>query len=186
MFSPPLYAIWEGYEFYTPCSKDAVAQWFAGLCQGREALPPLARQRVAELKKTSPNQTALLQALLHWVTKDIRYVSVAFGASSHQPQAVSNTLANLSGDCKDQSLLVRSLCLEAGIPAALVVLDAFGEPCCEENPAIEHFNHCIVQAAADGKTYFLDPAAGRSKLGRISSLSMPEPRPSNWREPSER
>jgi hypothetical protein len=52
----------------------------------------------------------------------------------------------------------------------MVVLDAMGEPCSEDNPAIEHFNHCIIEAVADGKTYYLDPAAGPSKLGRLSPL----------------
>jgi hypothetical protein len=168
LFSPPLYAIWEGYEFYTPCAKDAVAEWFAGLCQGREELPVSAKERVAELKKASANQTALLQAIFDWVTKDIRYVSVAFGSGSHQPQAVGNTLAHMYGDCKDQSLLLKSLCREAGLSVSLVILDAFGEPCSDENPAIEHFNHCIVQAIADGQTYYVDPAGGPLKLGRIS------------------
>jgi transglutaminase-like putative cysteine protease len=170
MFSPPLYEIWEGYDFYTPCTKDTIAQWYASLCQGRDVLPATAKQRVAELKKNNPKQTAVLQGILDWVTKDIRYVSVAFGASSHQPRAVTDTLANLYGDCKDQSLLVKSLCREAGIPAALVILDAFGEPCDENSQAIERFNHCIVEAVADGKSYFLDPAAGHAKLGHISPL----------------
>lgn len=170
MFSPPLYEMWEGYEFCTPSTKDGIAQWFARLCQDRNILPPLATQRVTALKRNAATQTALLQSILDWVTKDIRYVSVAFGASSHQPHSVSDTLANGYGDCKDQSLLVQSLCRAAGIPAALVLLDAFGEPVDEKNPAIETFNHCIVEAVADGKAYYLDPAAGPSKLGWISSL----------------
>src|SRR5581483_8419328 len=170
LFPPPLYEIWEGCEFYTPCTKESVAQWFAALCQGRDDLPATAKLRLAELKKKNPTQTALLQSILDWVTKDIRYVSVAFGASSHQPHSVGDTLLNGYGDCKDQSLLVKTLCRGAGIQAAMVVLDAFGEPVSEENPAVEHFNHCIVQAVADGKIYYVDPAAGPAKLGQVSAL----------------
>src|SRR5207249_3022041 len=81
MFSPPLNEIWEGYEFYTACSKDQLASWFSGLCQGRDTLPTPARQKIAELKKASHSQAELLQAIMDWVTKDVRYVSVAFGAS---------------------------------------------------------------------------------------------------------
>ena len=169
MFDPPLFEICEGYDFYTPSSKDAVAKWFAGLCQGRDVLPGPARQKVADLKKANDNQAALLQAILDWVNKDIRYVSVAFGASSHQPHPVSDTLTNLYGDCKDQSLLVQALCREAGIPASLVLLDAYGAEFDEMCPAVERFNHCIVEATAGGRPYYLDPALGRSKLGRVPS-----------------
>jgi transglutaminase-like putative cysteine protease/thioredoxin-related protein len=167
LFSPPLIEVWEGYDFYTPCTKDAVAAWFTGLCQGRDVLPPGARQKVAALKRAHASQTALLQALMDWVTKDIRYVSVAFGAASHQPHPVSDTLSNLYGDCKDQSLLVQSLCREAGLPASLVLVDAYGEGFDETALGIELFNHCIVEATADGKTYYLDAAAGPAKLGRL-------------------
>jgi thioredoxin-related protein len=169
MFSPPLYEISEGYDFYTPSSKDAVAQWFAGLCQGRDVLPGPAKQRIADLKKAHDNQAALLQAILDWVNKDIRYVSVAFGASSHQPHPVGDTLGYLYGDCKDQSLLVQALCREAGIPASLVLLDAYGQGFDETCPAVDRFNHCIVEATAGGRAYYLDPAQGPSKLGHVPS-----------------
>ena len=167
-FSPPLHEIWQGYEFYAGCSTDGLARWYAGLVQGREQLPALARQRVATLKKASTSQTALLQALSDWVTKDIRYVSVAFGKSSHQPHSVSDTLANQYGDCKDQALLLQSLCREAGIPASLVLLDASGEGFDPECPALERFNHCIVEATVGGKAYYLDPAWGATKIGHVA------------------
>jgi transglutaminase-like putative cysteine protease/thiol-disulfide isomerase/thioredoxin len=168
VFSPPLADFRQGYDFYTPCSKDMIAAWFTGLCKGRDELPTVARQRVATLKRASNNQTALLRALAGWVTKDIRYVSVAFGAASHQPHPVADTLANLYGDCKDQSLLVQALCREAGIPAHLVLVDALGLGFEDQRPAIECFNHCIVEAVADGKTYYVDATAGPTlPLGQV-------------------
>jgi hypothetical protein len=168
LFSPPLHEIWNGYDFYTGCSSDGVARWFNGLCQSRDTLPAWARDRVASLKHSSANQTVLLQALTDWVTKEIRYVSVAFGTSSHQPHAATNTLANLYGDCKDQALLMQALCRQAGIPAAMVLVDATGEGCDEVCPAIERFNHCIIEAQADGKTYYVDTAWGPGKVGRVA------------------
>jgi transglutaminase-like putative cysteine protease/thioredoxin-related protein len=166
-FSPPLHEIWQGYEFYTPATKEAVATWFTGLCQGRDTLPPGARQKVAQLKQANPSQPALVQAILDWVTKDIRYVSVAFGASSHQPHAVSETLSSLYGDCKDQSLLLAALCREAGIPASVVLVDALGGGFNEESPAVASFDHCLVETTVDGKPCYLDPASGPAKIGRL-------------------
>jgi transglutaminase-like putative cysteine protease/thioredoxin-related protein len=167
LFPPAPYELWEGYDFYTPCTADAIARWFSGLCQGRDELPALVRQRVAALKRANTNQTALLEGLFHWVTKDIRYVSVAFGAASHQPHTVADTLGNLYGDCKDQSFLLQALCHEAGLPASLLLVDATGEGFHEDRPSVQQFDHCIVEAIADGKPYYLDPAAGPTQLGRF-------------------
>lgn len=167
LFAPPYHETWEGCDFYTTCTKDDISRWFTDLCKGRDQLNAAAKKRISEIKKNNKTQTAQLQAIMDWVSKDIHYVSVLFGMSSHQPHPASETLINNYGDCKDQSMLVVALCREAGIPAAMVLVDAFGSGFNETNPAIAMFNHCIVEAKADGQTYYLDPAAGESKLGKI-------------------
>ena len=153
------------------CTKENISSLYYGLCQGRDQLPETARQRIAEIKQKRTKPKLLwLDAIMKWVTKDIRYISVAFGLSSHQPHSATETLQNSYGDCKDQSMLVMSLCHEIGIPAALVLVNAFGEGVNETNPAIEMFNHCIVEAKADNALYYLDPAAGEQTLGRLPSV----------------
>jgi len=168
-FCPPIAESWQGCDFATPCTKDDISAWYTGLCRGRDRLPESARRKVAQIKQVNKTQKDQLQAIVNWLTKDIRYVSVSFGLSSHQPHAVTETLQNSYGDCKDQSLLLLALCHEAGIPAALVLVNAYGNGFDEANPAVEMFNHCIVEVTADGECYYLDPAAGEQTLGHISS-----------------
>jgi hypothetical protein len=166
-YSPDYSEIWQGHDFYTSCSPDAIARWYAELCQGRHQLPESARLRVAELKKANPDKPALLQAIFDWVTKDIRYVSVQFGAASHQPHLASDTLTNLYGDCKDQALLLQSLCREAGIPASLVLFGDYFANELQHHQGVEMFDHCLLEAQLDGKPCFLDATAGRSVIGRL-------------------
>jgi hypothetical protein len=166
-YSPDFWEIWQGCDFYTSCSIDAIARWYSGLCQGRDQLPESARLRIAELKKTCPDAPALLQAILDWVTKDIRYVSVSFGGASHQPHAVGDTLVNRYGDCKDQALLLQSLCREAGIPASLLLFGDSSSNELDHHQCVEMFDHCLVEAQLDGKPCYLDPTAGRRVIGRL-------------------
>lgn len=168
MYSPSLYESWQGYEFSTPLEWNQIAAWFAGLCQGRDTLTPEAKARVAEIKKAHADPSAQLQAIMDWVTKDIRYVGVHFGQSSHQPHPVTDTLLNRYGDCKDQSLLVRSLCREAGITANMVLVGTgYGHQFDANTASVNRFDHCIVEARVGDKPVYLDPAAGPSKVGRL-------------------
>jgi thioredoxin-related protein len=165
-FPPDSFETWSGYEFCTSTTWNDVAAWYRGLCAGRDELPESAKTRVAELKKQNANPEALLQALFDWVTEDVRYVAVTFGRSSHQPHKAADTLENRYGDCKDQSLLLQALCREAGFEASLVLLGVgyarhFDTP----NPHIGMFDHCILEVRRQGKTCYLDPAAGHAKVG---------------------
>ena len=166
-YSSPLDA-WEGVAIYTPITLDDLAKWYNGLCKGRDQLPPEAKTRLREIMSKHPEAEGRLQAIMDWVTKDIRYVSLAFKDSTHQPHPVKDTLGRKYGDCKDQALLVMALCREAGFQAHLVLLgQEFGEDPDLDTLAVEKFDHCIVQVTARDKTYYLDPAAGPRKVGQM-------------------
>jgi thioredoxin-related protein len=169
VYTPSKYENWQGYDVFTTTSWDSLASWFRGLCSGRDTLPEEAKTKIAELKKTHSDPSQLLQALFDWVTKDVRYVGVHFGESSHQPHPVSDTLKNRYGDCKDQALLLQSICREAGIPTSLVLLGTgYGRQFDNPNASLHHFNHCILEARVGDKSVYLDPSGGPSKAGRLS------------------
>lgn len=159
---------WEGVVFYTALTPDNLARWYHGLCQGRDQLPPEAKSRLRDIMNKHPGAEERLQAIMDWITKDIRYVSLAFKESTHQPHPVKDTLNRKYGDCKDQSLLVMALCREAGYTAHLVLLgQEFAEDSDRDTLSAEKFDHCIVQVLIPNKTYYLDPAAGPRKVGQI-------------------
>jgi hypothetical protein len=168
LFIPSYDESWQGYEFSTPSKWDDIALWFNGLCEGKADLPPNAKAKIAELKQTNSDPAALLQSIFDWITRDVRYVSVSLGESSHQPHPVSDTLTHRYGDCKDQALLMKSLCREAGFPASLVLLHSgFGHQWAADRASPYHFNHCIMEAKVGDKKYYLDPSAGAAKIDRL-------------------
>jgi hypothetical protein len=167
IYSPDPSEEWQGYAFVTPTKWDDIAAWFSGLCEGRLALPPETKEKIAALKKSNPEPAQLLQGIFDMVTKEIRYVSVNFGISSHQPHPAADTIRNQYGDCKDQALLMKALCAEAGIPASLILLNAgYGNQIDSRFPSVYLFDHCIMEANAGGKLYYLDPSAGAAKIDR--------------------
>jgi hypothetical protein len=162
------YEAWQGYVFSTPVSWVDIGKWFENLCKDRNRLPPDAKARVAELKTKYPNSKVLLQALFDWVTRDIRYVSIRLGISSYPPHSVSDTLQHLYGDCKDQSLLLHSLCQEAGIASSMILVGSgFGRKFDTPFPSVRHFDHCILEAQIQKETYYLDATAGPYPMGWI-------------------
>jgi len=158
----------EGYEFYAGCGVDNLAKWYTELCAGRDVLTPEARTRVSAIVKANPRQKDQAQALLDWVTKDIRYVSVTFKLATHQPHSVQETLKNGYGDCKDQVLLLQALCADAGISSKPVLVGGrLDQDTIRDRPSIEMFWHCILEATVDGKPMYLDATAGPGRAGHV-------------------
>jgi len=167
MFSAPE-DYFEGYEFYANCSRDGLAKWYTDLCKGRDNLPASAIARVSEISRTNRTEMAKVQAILDWVTKDVRYVSVTFKLATHQPHSAAETLKNGYGDCKDQTLLLQALCREAGINSCPILIGyPYNTDVREDRPAVELFNHCILEATVNGKPCYLDATAGPGMAGRV-------------------
>lgn len=86
-----------------------------------------------------------LAVLFEFVSREIRYVSSSEGSHGITPHAVSQTLGQRYGDCKDKSALLVALLSRAGIAAhpVLVSTDRFAaEPLVL--PTMGYFNHMIV------------------------------------------
>ncbi len=91
-----------------------------------------------------------------YIQNHINYSSVDFRQSGYIPQKPAKTLITKLGDCKDLSTLFVILGKQAGITSNLVLVQTTNLE--ESNLLLPNlnFNHCIVQANLDGKTYFLE------------------------------
>ena len=99
--------------------------------------------------------------------------SVALGESSHRPASPNEVLRRRFGDCKDKSLLLITLLRELGIDSKPVLLQIGRHMGLEKTlPSPQFFDHAIVQAALNGKTFFLDPTrlGQRGLLERMGQL----------------
>ena len=136
-----------------------VASWYAD-ASAYQAKPDFEVEKVFEtifpngIEKITKLDRAKM--IYEYITKSIQYSSIPFRQSAYIPQKASKTLSTKLGDCKDVSTLFASLARKAEIPVNLQLVST------RDNtesmlplPALM-FNHCIVKANIDEKTYYLE------------------------------
>jgi transglutaminase-like putative cysteine protease len=135
---------------------------------GADVMAEVARIRAAH---AAPEQRLL--AVLHLVQRDIRYLGVEVGPGSHAPTAPALVYKRRFGDCKDKAMLTLSMLTALGIEArpALVQTDRSLSADLAANP--HAFNHVIVRAIVNGKTYWIDPTRAPQK-GDLDHLYQPD------------
>jgi hypothetical protein len=94
--------------------------------------------------------------IYEYIESNIRYSSVSFRQSAFIPQRASATLTSRLGDCKDLSNLFVTLAHMAGINAQMVLVDTRDNGQKDILLPSVGFNHCIVKAVLDHKSYFLE------------------------------
>lgn len=106
------------------------------------------------------------------VQRDIRYLGVEIGASTHAPAAPDVVFKRRFGDCKDKATLVVAMLHALGIDAApaLVHTDKLAA---DSQPTPHAFNHVIVRALVDGKPYWIDPTRSEQQ-GDLAHLYQPD------------
>ncbi|MGY3452312.1 DUF3857 domain-containing protein [Bradyrhizobium sp. USDA 4353] len=147
-------------------SWNEVAQWATTLFEVNSA-PSEEIDGLAKTIGTLESNGDRVRAALHIVQSQIRYFSVSLGESSHRPASPETVLRRRYGDCKDKSYLLVTLLQRLGIQSRPVLLQIGRRRGLEEVlPTPEFFDHVIVEAVVDGKSYFLDP----TRLGQVGRL----------------
>jgi transglutaminase-like putative cysteine protease len=133
-----------------------VARWAAPLYAPGELSPALKAQ--IEGWRRLPSAEERLLAARRFVQDEVRYLGIELGTYSHTPTKPSKVFERRFGDCKDKTLLLTTMLNELGIVArpALVNtelrrgLDGW-------QPSPYAFDHVVVRAELDGRTFWLDP-----------------------------
>ncbi|MES2910031.1 MAG: DUF3857 domain-containing protein [Pseudomonadota bacterium] len=153
-------------------SWSEVSDWAVQLFQSNQPLPAELQQLVQTLG-AKPTADERVSGALQWVQNEIRYFSVSLGESSHRPTAPATTLQRRYGDCKDKSFMLIEILRALGIRAQPVLVNSrVREGMSTTLPSPYAFDHAIVRAEVNGKTYFLDPTRS-GQLGRLDSMGQP-------------
>ncbi|HEV8134873.1 MAG TPA: DUF3857 domain-containing transglutaminase family protein [Pyrinomonadaceae bacterium] len=114
--------------------------------------------KIVEWMKESDAPARRAIRALRFVQDEIRYLGIEMGRYSHQPTAPEKVFVRRFGDCKDKSLLLSSILTAMGIDAAPALVST------KENAALDQwqptpfaFDHVIVEARINGKTFWFDP-----------------------------
>lgn len=150
-----------------------VAQWAAPLYQVKQALSSKLEQQINKWRTEQPQSEQRLIAALRFAQDEVRYLGVELGAYSHQPNQPSVVFERRFGDCKDKSLLLVSMLNALGIEAHPALVNTSTQRGLDEwQPTPYAFDHCIVQAKVNAKTYWLDPTISYQR-GDLSNHQNP-------------
>jgi transglutaminase-like putative cysteine protease len=135
-----------------------VIKWGTSLYKLPTTQPPQLAAKIAEWKGEFSNASERAIAALRFVQDEIRYLGIELDRYSHQPTPPDKVFARRFGDCKDKSLLLVSILNSMDIQAAPALVNtSAGKTLDNRQPSPFAFDHVIVQAVIEGKTYWLDP-----------------------------
>lgn len=129
---------------------------------------PEVKQLAAELFTGKATLAEKAEAAYRYCTRDMRYGRHPDEVHAQSARQAEVMLEDLRGDCKDKSLLLRNVLAQADIPAQLYVVSTRDEGVYDPLPP-GRFNHAIVAAQIDGRTIWMDPAAGLFTYGDAPS-----------------
>jgi tetratricopeptide (TPR) repeat protein len=115
------------------------------------------KAKAADIRAHYTGQAAQAAAALRLVENEVRYVFLGMNQGGYVPTDADVTWSRRFGDCKGKTAMLLALLRELGIPAeAAVVSTGHGDGLNDRLPMVEWFDHVIVRAEIDGKTYWLD------------------------------
>ncbi|MEO6926316.1 MAG: DUF3857 domain-containing protein [Rhodanobacter sp.] len=137
---------------------SAVARWAQPLYQVPDKLDASLQAQVDRIAKAEKTPAGRMLAALRLVQGEVRYLGVEIGQNSHAPNPPSVVFARRFGDCKDKTLLTLTLLKYLGVDAHAALVNTRLQRGIEDRlPNPGAFDHVLVQARIDGKTWWIDP-----------------------------
>lgn len=131
---------------------------------------PLA-SKVAAIAAASGDPKGRAAAALRLVQDDIAYLLNAMNGGNYLPQSPAETWENRFGDCKAKSLLLLAMLRDLGVESeAVLVRSKNGDAVSRWLPSANAFDHMIVRAVIDGKSYWLDGTDGGTRIDTMAEV----------------
>jgi Transglutaminase-like enzymes, putative cysteine proteases len=127
------------------------------------AVTKLAKEITAD-SETGPDK---INALLHWVQNNIRYVAFEYGIQGFKPDEAQAVIRKKYGDCKGMSNLLKCLLKAEGFDARLVWINTM-ESGREWSLPIPSADHMICAVRYNDEFHFLDPTVKCMPFGEIA------------------
>ncbi|QQX79633.1 DUF3857 domain-containing protein [Shewanella sp. KX20019] len=141
-------------------SKDwqSVVDWALPMFERQIDESAALQDKLIDITQQSSELEQQVMLALNFVQQDIRYLGIEIGSNSHFPAKASDTLAKRYGDCKDKSVLLIALLKGLGVEASPVLVNSqTGEELIDRLASAKSFNHAIVKAKINEKSYWFDP-----------------------------
>ncbi|MFC3682482.1 DUF3857 domain-containing protein [Hydrogenophaga luteola] len=167
-FDPYPYVQWSSFRDWSEVSRWAVPLYAPPGLPGGEL-----RAEVERIRQTLSDPRDQVAAVLQYVQKNIRYLSVDVGVGSYTPSPPATVMARRFGDCKDKTLLTLTMLKALGIEArAALVNTRIREGLAQRVPSPGAFDHVLVRVLVNGQIYWIDPTR-YPQLGRLDAIGQP-------------
>ncbi len=135
----------------------AFGRWYWHLIRHTQQTSPELEETVRRLTEGCETDVERIRRLYSFVTTDVTYVAWEFGVHGFKPYRASKVFKQRFGDCKDKSILLKTMLGVLGIESHPALLRATFRRSEEDLslPIIGHFNHCIL---------YVPPAEGRGEM----------------------
>ena len=112
---------------------------------------------IERIRAANPTDAGRAAAALRLVQDQIRYVALSMGEGGYVPASADDVWRSRFGDCKGKTTLLLTLLHGLGIKAeGALVATNYGDGLDQRLPLLGWFDHIIVRAEIDDKTYWLD------------------------------
>lgn len=155
-----------GVTFSTGKDWQSVARSYASIVDRQIAGADL-KAEVARITRGKATREEKIEALLEYLSREIRYTGVEFGEAAIVPHSPAETLKHKYGDCKDKSSLMVAMLRTAGIPAYVALLKVGSrQEVSASLPGMGMFDHAIVYVPGSPE-YWIDVTDQYARLGQL-------------------
>ena len=132
------------------------------------------KKAIAKIKERSTSETDFIMNCIRFVQDEVRYTGIEAGIHSHKPHNPDVVLKQRFGDCKDKSLLLVSMLMEAGYNAyPVLVSTSYGKSLPGLLADGLWFNHAIVGFSYGGEHFYVDPTIS-NQGGDLRNFQIPD------------
>ena len=134
---------------------------------------PEVQKLANQITKSIAEPKDQARALYNWVSKEIRYVAIYFGAGGVVPHYADEIIKNRYGDCKDKTTLLIALLNAKGIAASSADINSGNSYALPRLAVLGPFNHVITYLPQ--WDIYLDPTAERAPFGVLPYNELDKP-----------
>jgi hypothetical protein len=142
-----------------------VGRFFAQLAIQPEGSMALTNTLAHRLSQSARTRLDTLTSFFNFVADSVSYVSLQMGKGDFNPHECSVIINRRFGDCKDQSVLLTSLCQSVGLEAYPALIFTGNYPALDSlHPWPAWFDHVVTVIKNAGVDVILDPSDPRASV----------------------
>jgi tetratricopeptide (TPR) repeat protein len=145
-----------------------VARWYAKLEQGRSEPTAEIRARTQELTAGRTTDLEKMQAIYDYVSTQIRFAPLAFGAAGYQPRSAADVFASQYGDSEDKHTLLAAMLEAAGFSGDAVLISSTRKLDASV-PSPAQFDHAITAVPGGKDLVWMDSTVNVAPFRMLAS-----------------